>query len=289
MNYFLHIALMISLYVMLAGSINVITGYTGLVSLCHAAFYGIGAYTATLLMIHAGWGFLPSLVVAIAFVVGLSALVAIPSLRLKGDYFVLATLGFQVIVFSLLYNCTGLTNGPSGLSGIPDLSLLGIHFNSVLSYTLLSWICAAATLLFLRTVLGSPFGRLLTAIREDEVAVASLGKNPFHFKLLAFAMSAGLAATPGVVFAGYMRYIDPTSFTLAESIFILSILIIGGAGNVIGPIVGAVLMVVIPEALRFLNIPDTLAPNLRQIIYGLVLVVLMRYRSRGICGSYSFD
>lgn len=289
MNYLWHILVMINIYTILALSLNLVAGYTGLLSLCHAAFYGIGAYATTLLMMKAGWGFFPSLIVAILLTAALSLIIAVPSLRLKGDYFVLATLGFQIIVFVILYNWVSLTRGPYGIPGIPIPKVFGAEVNTVFRYFLFSGFFALLCGLLLWMLKTSPFGRVLRAIREDEVAAAALGKNVPLFKVAAFAIAAAFAAVPGALFAGYMRYIDPTSFTLMESVFIISIVIIGGAGNFVGPIAGAVFMVLLPEALRFLHIPDAIAANMRQIIYGLLLIILMRYRPQGLFGEYGFE
>lgn len=289
MNYLWHILVMINIYAVLASSLNLVAGYTGLVSICHAAFYGIGAYTTTLLMMRAGFTFLPAMVLAIPFTALIALLIALPSLRLRGDYFVLATLGFQVIVFGIFYNWVGLTRGPYGIPGIPTPSLFGIQVDSVFRYFLFSGFLAGACLVAIRLLVRSPFGRLLRAVRDDETAAAALGKNVPRVKTTAFALSAGFAAVPGALFAGYMRYIDPTSFTLMEAIFILSIVVIGGAGSLAGPVVGAAFMVLLPEALRFLQMPDAVAANMRQIIYGLLLIVLMRVRPQGFLGEYDFE
>jgi len=289
MNYLWHILVMINIYSILALSLNLVAGYGGLLSLCHAAFYGVGAYATTLLMMKAGWGFFPALFAAVLLTTLLSLIVAVPSLRLKGDYFVLATLGFQIIIFVILYNWVSLTRGPYGIPGIPIPQLAGITVNSVFRYFLFSGVLAGLCGWLLWMLKASPFGRVLKAVREDEIAAAALGKNVPLLKVTAFALAAAFAAVPGALFAGYMRYIDTTSFTLMESVFILSVIIIGGAGNFIGPVVGAVFMVLLPEALRFLHIPDAVAANMRQIIYGLLLIVLMRYRPQGLLGEYRFD
>jgi branched-chain amino acid transport system permease protein len=289
MNYLLYILVMISVYSILALSLNLLVGYTGLLSLCHAAFYGIGAYTSTLLVMELGFGFLPSLLLAMVATALLSLTISIPSLRLKGDYFVLASLGFQVIAFAVLYNWVGLTGGPFGISGIPRPNIFGIEINTVGSYVVFSGVIASVCAFLLFMVTRSPFGRVLKAIREDEIAAAALGKNVFRFKVTAFAIAATFAAVSGSLFAGYVRYIDPLSFNLTESVFILSILIIGGTGNTLGPIVGTVLMIVLPEALRFLQIPDAVAPNMRQIIYGGLILLLMRFRPRGLRGEYRYE
>ena len=286
MNYLLHLLIMVNIYLMLTLSLNLALGYTGLFSLSHAAFYGAGAYISTLLMMKLGLGFVPCLLISILGAVILSLIVGIPSLRLRGDYFVLATLGFQIIFFSILYNWVGLTRGPYGISGIPRPTILGFKIDSLPEFFIFSSVLSLLCFLLTWLIKRSPFGRILKAIREDEVAAAALGKNVPLFKTMAFAMSGGLAAIPGVLFAVYMRYIDPTSFTLMESVFIISVLLIGGAGNLKGPLAGVVFAIFLPEILRFLTIPDAMAANLRQIIYGLLIILLMRFKPQGLAGEY---
>lgn len=289
MTYLWHILITVNLYAVLASSLNLAVGYTGLSSMCHAAFYGIGAYVATLLMIEAGLGFFPSLGLAVIATAALSLIIAVPALRLRGDYFVLATLSFQIIVVSALYNWVDLTRGLNGIPGIPVPSVLGLEFDTPLRYFGFSSALAAATLFVIWLLVHSPFGRLLRAIREDEAAAAALGKNVPRIKATVFAIAAAAAAVPGALFAGYVRYIDPTTFTLTESIFILSVVVIGGAGSFWGPVAGAVLMILLPEALRFLDLSYATAANLRQIIYGLLLIILMRLRPQGLMGEYKFE
>jgi branched-chain amino acid transport system permease protein len=289
MTYLIHILNMISIYAILALSLNLLVGYTGLLSLSHAAFYGIGAYISSILLVNFSLPFLPAMLIGVAGTICISFLISVPSLRLRGDYFVLASLSFQVIIFSVLYNWVDLTNGPYGISAIPRPSVFGIRLDSAGSYLIFSVTVAAFCGILLYLIGNSPFGRVLKAIREDEIAAASLGKNILQFKIIAFAVAAGFAAVAGAVFSGYLRYIDPTSFTLLESVFILSIIIIGGTGNMAGPLAGTILMLVLPEALRFIGIPDTIAPNMRQLIYGVLILLIMRYRPQGLMGEYRYQ
>jgi branched-chain amino acid transport system permease protein len=288
MSYLLHILIMVNIYAVLALSLNLLVGYAGLLSICHAAFYGIGAYAGTLLMVDVGLKFWLALLLAVAATVVLSFTISVPALRLKGDYFVLASLGFQVITFAILYNWTGLTRGPYGISGIPQPTVLGLEINSPLAYFFFTGAIALFCIGLLYLIGHSPFGRVLKAIRDDEMAASALGKNIPRYKIMAFALAAGFAAVPGVLFAGYLQYIDPTSFTIMESVFILSIIIIGGTGNTVGPILGTVLLLFLPEALRFLGMPDAIAANMRQVIYGLVIIVMLRFRPQGLYGEYRF-
>ncbi|MDZ7337583.1 MAG: branched-chain amino acid ABC transporter permease [candidate division KSB1 bacterium] len=289
MNYLFHIIVMIGIYLILTQSLNLVMGYTGLLSVCQAAFYGIGAYTSTLLMTRWGVHFLPALLAGIVVAVALSFVVSVPTLRLRGDYFVLATLGFQAIVFGILYNWVSLTRGPYGIPGIPSPNLFGLTFQSPPSYMLLTTALALVTVVFVYLVTSCQFGRVLKTIREDEVVSQALGRNPVRFKITAFALGAGVAAIAGSLFAGYMRYIDPTSFTVAESLFLVTILAIGGSGNIKGPVVGTVILVMLPEALRFLQIPDSVAANVRMMLYALALVLVVIYRPRGLAGEFGFE
>ena len=288
MDYLFHIGVMANIYILLVLAANLPAGMTGLLSLCQAAFYGLGAYFAAFFLIQMQ---LPFLVVAAAVMLGAAAvslLVSYASIKLKGDYFVLATLGFQMLVFTVLYNWTGVTRGPYGISGIPGVQLLGWgsgKLSSVFAYFALTTVIsigAAALFLHLRR---SPFGRLLKAVRDDELALAALARNPVRVKFQSFFISAAFSGLAGLFYAAYIGYIDPTSFTLDESIFILSALFIGGTGNVRGPVAGALFVVVLPEILRFVGLPDALAANLRQVIYGLALIFVMYSRPQGLFGE----
>lgn len=289
MNYIFHILVMINIYIVLALSLNLLVGYAGLLSICHAAFYGLGAYISTLLMMKAGLGFLPAMACGVLGATLISFIVSLPSLRLKGDYFVIASLGFQIIVYSILYNWIDATRGPYGIPGIPRPDIFGYKVNEIWEYVILTGTFAAVVLLIFWRICHSPFGLVLKTISEDEVVAQSLGKPVARYKIIAFAISGGIAAISGTLYATYVTYIDPTSFTVDESIFILSAIILGGTGNIRGSLVGVVFVLVLPEILRFLQIPDAIAPNARQMIYGLMLILLMRFRPQGLWGDYAFE
>lgn len=289
MEYLLHILILIGIYVILSVSLNLIAGYTGLLSIAHAAFYGVGAYVAALTALNLHSPFLINIVCA--FVLGslLGALVGIPSLRIRDDYFVIATFAFQIITFSILNNWVSFTGGPMGLPGIPQPTIFGLTISSHLEFLLLVGFFCALTLWFSHRIVQSPFGRVLKAIREDEVFAQAAGKNVAAYKVLVFMIGTGMAAVAGVMYAYYISFIDPTSFTVMESIFIISIVIIGGAGSLWGPVTGAIVLVSLPELLRFLGMPSSIAANIRQILYGGLLVAFMMWRPRGFLGEYAFQ
>jgi branched-chain amino acid transport system permease protein len=288
MDYLLHILILICIYCIVGISLNLIAGYTGLISIAHAAFYGIGAYTAALLSLRFGTSFLLTIPAAIIVAAAIGFLIGFPSLRIRDDFFVIATFGFQVIIFSIMNNWMDLTQGPLGLPGIPQPELLGYKFSSHLDFLALSLFFAVAVYLISRRLVNAPFGNVLRAIREDELFAQSLGKNVNRYKVLIFSVGAGLVAIGGALYAYYITFIDPTSFTVPESIFMLSIVIVGGAGRLSGSIIGAILLVSIPELLRFIGMPSSIAANMRQILYGGLLVLFMMFRPKGIWGEFSF-
>lgn len=288
MEYILHILILIGIYTILSVSLNLLVGYTGILSIAHAAFYGVGAYIAALMALKLQTPFLLILFLAIIGAGIFGALVGIPSLRLKDDYFVIATFAFQIITFSILNNLVDFTGGPLGLPGIPQPTILGFVLTTHIEFLILVFILAGITFWIANKIVKSPFGRLLKAIREDEVFVRAAGRNVSFAKVKVFVISASLASIAGVVYATYITYIDPTSFTIMESIFIISIVIIGGSANLRGSIVGAVVLVALPELLRFIGLPNSIAANVRQILYGALLVIFMLWRPQGFLGEYKF-
>lgn len=287
MEYLLHLAIFICFYTLLAQSLNLSAGVTGLISLAQAGFYGIGAYTSALLSLNFGLSFWISLPIAILISGAIAFLISLVALRTVEDYFIICTLGIQVIIFSVMNNWMELTRGPLGIPGIPAIQLFGFAIDSKISFLLLSVFFTAIVWWLLNNLFNSGFGKTLTAISEDEIYAQSIGKNVYLSKTIAFTLSALFAAIPGTLYAHYISYIDPTSFTVSESIFILSIVIIGGMGNLTGSFLAATFMVLLPEILRFVGMPDSIAANMRQIIYGIILVVVMMTGKNGVKELFS--
>ena len=288
MEYILHILILINIYIIVGMSLNLVSGYTGLISLSHAGFYGIGAYTAALLALKYGIDFFIAIPIAIVVAMIIGAAIGYPGLRIRDDYFVIATFGFQVILFQIMNNWMELTNGPLGLPGIPQPTLFGYTFSSHIDFLILTTIFAVLVYFILKRLTKSPFGNILRSIREDDLFAQSLGKNVSRYKVMSFSIAAGLAAIAGALYAHYITFIDPTSFTILESVFMLSIVIVGGAGRLGGSIIGAILLVSIPELLRFIGMPSSIAANMRKILYGGLLVIFMMFRPKGIYGEFGF-
>ncbi|GAB6120210.1 branched-chain amino acid ABC transporter permease [Bacteroidia bacterium] len=281
MEYLLHLLILVGIYAMLSQSLNLSAGFGGMISLAHAGFYGVGAYTAALLAVNFGVPFLLVLPIAMLLSGLLALVVSAIALRTIDDYFIICTLGIQVIVFSLMNNWMSLTKGPLGIPGIPAISLFGVAIESKWAFLLLTLFFVALIFFFLKKLTASSFGLTLRALSEDEIFTQSLGKNVYLSKVISFTVGAMLAAVPGVLYAHYISYIDPTSFTVDESIFILSIVIIGGMRNLWGSVIAAAFLVFLPEVLRFVGMPNAIAANMRQIIYGGVLIFMMFRYSRG--------
>lgn len=289
MEYILHIVVMLNIYIILVLSTNLTAGMANLLTLCQASFYGIGAYAGAYLLMRFNLPFILVALIVMPLAGAFSLIISFASIKLKNDYFVLASLGFQMIVYTILYNWISVTRGPYGISAIPSIKLFGIiSLSNIWAYALFTVFVSAILIFVFMRIKKSPYGRVLKAMRNEESHVMALGKNTVAFKSWAFLLSAAFSSIAGVIYASYVNYIDPTSFTLDESLFIISALFIGGVGNIKGPIVGALFVVIVPEILRFIGMPDAVASNLRQIIYGLSLIIVMYYRPKGICGESTF-
>lgn len=288
MEYFLHILIISGIYIILTLSLNLIVGFTGLAALGHIAFACVGAYTSSLLALNYGISPWIGLWIGafIAFLLGL--VIGFPSIRMKGDYLALATFGFGVIVYSVSKNWVDLTRGPMGLPGIPKFSILSFELQPVWAYLILVILFVIFTAFVINRIANSPFGRILKSIREDEIASLSIGKNVNHYKLIVFVVGAFFAGIAGSLYAHYITFIDPSSFTVMESIAILLMVVFGGMGSIKGSFIGALILVIFPEMLRFLGMPSSIAAPLRQMIYGFLLIVLMLKRPQGIIGEYRF-
>lgn len=289
MNYVYHLIVYFEVYAIVAMSLNLLIGYGGLLQVAHAAYYGVGAYAAALVWSNLGWGFFTGLGAAALSAGLLSLLVSLPAWRFKGDSFVMISIAVQTLLYAALYNWTEVTNGPFGISGISRPVIANYNFVTTGSIMLL-YGCLA---LMLGTVMAllkwSPFGRALQAMRDDELAARSIGLPVDWLKLQSFAIASFMVGIAGGLYAAYVSYIDPTSFSLNESILMLSMVIVGGTGNVRGPLTGAAVLILLPEILRYLHLPDNIAANVRLLAYGLLMIVMMHIRPQGLAGVYRYQ
>jgi len=285
MEYFIYIGTLIAIYTTLTISLNLLVGYTGLISIAQAGIYGVGAYVTALLALHVTNNLAVSFVLAAIAGVAVSLIVALPSLRLKNEYFLIATMGFQAIIFSMFMNLE-ITGGASGLYGVPHPTLFGYTIRTSFEKFLIALSLAVTCYWLALRITRAPFGRLLRAVREDETAVAALGKSVFRIKFAIFVFSAVFAAAAGTIYVYSLTALDPVAFGLDESIFIITLVIVGGTGSLNGSVLAAALLILLPETFKFLAIPEAIAPQLRQVLYGLLLVFFTRYRRQGLIGEY---
>jgi branched-chain amino acid transport system permease protein len=288
MEYLLHIGIMVMIYIIITVSSNLLIGLSNQISLGQAALYGIGAYITALSTLVLDLPMIPTLLIVMLVNAGISFLLSLPAIRLKGDFFILLTLAFQFIVYSVLYNLVPITRGADGIGGIPAPNILGLFtMDSNLSVFFLSMALVIIVIAMFYHFFYSPFGRALVALREDEVALQLLGRNTARIKIWAFVVSSAFLGLGSYLYASYMTYISPVSFNLQESIFILVAVLIGGVGTIRGSILGALFVILLPEALRLLGLPDQYAAPLHQMIYGSVLIAMMFVKPGGLAGKFS--
>ncbi len=284
-TYLLGVLVTLSIFGLLAVSLDLLIGYTGLFTIVHGALFGAGAYASATITLQLGFGFWIGALAGIVVGGLISLLIAIPSLRVSGHYLVLASFGVQEVLHGFYLNLDEVTGGPGGLRGIPRPAFFGMTVQSNGAYlALYATILVVVTLTLLRLV-NSPFGLVLKAVREDEMAPQALGKDVVALKVKAFVTSGCIAGLAGSMYAHYVTFVSPESFDVHASIFILSMVLIGGMGTLYGALVGAAVLVILPEMLRFLPIGSTELGPVRQIVYGTLLVVFCFVRPRGLVSS----
>ncbi len=280
--YLLHIIALACTYAIPAIGLNIMLGYAGLVCLGHAAFVGLGAYTLGILAVDHGFGFWTALPLAALVAGAAGALLGAVTLRLRTHFFMIATLAFGLVLHAIMNNWEELTRGPVGLPGIPrpeGFALLGFElaFRRLPDFAAFAVGATALAFALSALLIRSDFGRMLSALRQDETLAAAKGVNVTAGKILAFAIGAAIAGAGGAVKAAFLRVAAPASFEYLEGINLVLIVIIGGAGRLSGPLLGALLFVALPEYLR-------VAAEWRLVFFGVALVLLMRFAPEGLAG-----
>ncbi|MBI1958819.1 MAG: ATP-binding cassette domain-containing protein, partial [Candidatus Rokubacteria bacterium] len=287
MDFWLHVVNMIGLFIMLGVSLNLLLGYGGLVSMAQAAFFGVGAYAAALSARDLGLPFPLTLVVAIVVTTLLAGVVTFPALRVRGEYLILLTLAFQMVIYGLMLSWVDLTAGRTGISGIPRPRLFGKTLVTPAEFLPLIATGALVTFAIAYRIGESPLGRVLKAMRDDETATLAIGKSVLRYKVLVFCVSGGLAGVAAGLFAHYQAFINPFSFNLDRSIFLVALVVLGGTGNLLGTVAGAILFVGLPEVLRFLQARQDIVDAIRNLVFGLLLVLFMRFRPEGLVPEHA--
>lgn len=280
-TYLLRVAIMVAIYIVLASSLNIIIGFTGMFSLGHGAFYGIGAYTSALLAINFGLPFWITMPLAGIMAAAIGAFLGLSTLRLRHTFLVFGTLAFGEIVRLIILNWNSLTRGPRGIPGIPAPQIFGFAFEGYVSYYYLMLVFTILVIFLIYRIYKSRIGRAFLALREDERAANSMGINVFGYKVLAFSLACFFAGLTGAFYAHLATYISADQFGIMESFLILSMVAIGGTGSIVGPIIGGALLMLVPEIFRFLA-------DYRMAFYGVVLIIVIVVKPEGIAGIKAF-
>jgi branched-chain amino acid transport system permease protein len=277
-NYVIDVAVLAGIYMILALGLNVVVGFTGLLNLGFVAYYAIGAYSFALMNTRLGWDFWTAMPLALMLTTLSGFIFAIPALRLKGDYLALVTLGFGEIVRITINNWDSFTRGPNGIGGIEAPSFLNVSLATLSSFYYLVLFFVVLTVVVMSRVHRSRIGRAWIALREDEIAASAMGIRSTLYKLYSVSFGAFWAGLAGCLFAAKMRFISPESFTFMESVLILCMVILGGLGSIAGVIIGAIILVCLPEVLREIQM-------YRMLALGAGVVLLMIFRPQGLFGG----
>lgn len=280
-----HILTLVAIYVMIALSLNLAMGYTGLVNFGHIGLLGAGAYTSAILMTKFEWNFWPALLAAALVSGALGALISLPSKKIKDDYFALLTLGFLFITSAIFINWTEMTRGTLGIRGITRPEA----FSEPLTFFLLCFLFALFTYVVLHQIVSSPFGRVLEAIRDDELVAESLGKNVGKAKIISLSLSGVFVGIAGALLATFLRLINPGTFWLDPLVLALASVVIGGLASLRGSVAGVLLVFAVSESLRFFSIPSSMVGPLRIIIFMFALLLIILWRPKGIFGRADLD
>jgi branched-chain amino acid transport system permease protein len=277
-DYYRDILTLTGMYIVLALGLNIVVGQAGLLNLGYVAFYAIGAYTYAILSTVYGLSFWPGLVAGALVSAGFALLLGIPTLRLRGDYFAIVTLGLGEITRIVLNNWDSMTGGPNGISKIGRPTLGGYVFSTTLEFYYLILLMTIITVFAMHRLMNSRIGRAWIAIREDETAAEAMGIDTFRLKLLAFVLGSSWAGLTGVFFAAKMAFVSPESFTFFESVLILCMVVLGGMGSIPGIILGAFLLITLPEIFRDFQ-------DYRMLAFGAALVLMMVFKPQGLLGA----
>lgn len=281
MEYIFSIIVIVGIYVILSSSFNLIIGYGGLISIAHPVFFAMGAYASGLVSRDLGVPIYVAIPIGGIVAMAMSILLSLPSLRVSGDYLLIASIGFQLGLLQIIKNMEFM-GASSGLSNIPgvanDVTERGLYVLLVLAVTV-------AVVWVIRWVISGSYGRAVAAMRDDELAFRTLGRNAMWIKIAVFALGSGFAGIAGGLYAHYFRFVSPEQFDILMSATILTMVVVGGMGTTWGPVIGAVLLQILPQAITFLNLPPSILGPLQGILFtGLVLIFLF-VRPGGFMGA----
>ena len=281
MDYLYAILILIGIYIILATSFDLVIGHCGLISIAHPTFFAIGAYVSAMLAKDAGWPIPLAMLAGGGAALASSILVALPALRVSGDYLLIASIGFQLGLIELAKHIPAI-GGAGGLSNIPSFL---INDYGRLSYVALVLVLAALAVLFVRWLARGPYGRMMAAMRDDELAFTMLGRNAIWVKVSAFAIGSGIAGIAGALYAHYFRFLEPDQFGLLASSTVLTMVVVGGMRSTWGPVLGAVVLQLLPQAITFLGLPPSVLGPLQGVLFSGLVLFFMFARPQGLIAA----
>lgn len=285
-NYIINLLTLATIFSIAAASLNVLVGYAGIFSIAHAIFFGLGAYTGAQFALLVVPDVLVASLIGAVVSGALSLLLALPALRVRGEYFVAAGLGLQMVGITIFSEAHSLTGGHGGLVGIPPATLFGFDVSSPGLFLIVCLVALIVSLVIIHTLMKSSFGRALMSIRDNESAAESFGKNVPLLKTLAMVIGCAIVGVAGTLFAFNLAFINVESFTLEQSILMLAMVVIGGVGTLSGPLIGAIFLLILPAILTFIPfIPPTEIGTVQQFIYGSLMAILMIFKPSGLAGK----
>jgi len=276
-GYIVGLGVMFCINLILVASLNLIMGYCGQISLCHGGFFGLGAYVSGVLSSKYGMPGLIDIFCAMALTAFSALLVALLTLRLRGHYLAMATLGFNAILSVLFVELVGLTGGPNGLSGVNPIHIFGLPFGTDRWFFYLAWMVSLLVMWGILNLVGSRVGRAITSLADSEIGAASLGINTYGLKVMVFVLSASLAALAGSLYVHYTQFASPETFNFFASVLLVMMVAVGGWGKYWGPLFGALVFTVIPELLQSFH-------DLQLLIFGVGMIAVLMFVPGGIAG-----
>lgn len=281
MEYIYSVLILIGIYTIMASSFNLIIGFGGLISIAHPIFFALSAYASALANMHFGVPVPLAILLGTLFAAAMSVMLSLPSLRVSGDYLLIASIGFQLGFVEVIKN----VDFAGGAGGLTNIASMYSGSNRSLAFVATILVIAIAVVAFVHWLTRGEYGRAIQAMRDDEECFSSLGRNPMAIKITIFAIGSGLAGLAGALYAHYFQFLTPEQFGIIQSALILTMVVIGGMGTTLGPVVGALLLTALPQAITFLNLPPSVMAPLQGMLYTGLVVIFLFVRPAGLVGK----
>jgi len=282
-EYVYSVLILIGINIIMASSFNLIIGFGGLISIAHPIFFALSAYASALANMHFGVPIPLAILLGALFAAAMSVMLSLPSLRVSGDYLLIASIGFQLGFVEVIKN----VDFAGGAGGLTNIASMYSGPNRSLAFVATVLVIAVAVVAFVHWLTGGEYGRAIQAMRDDEECFSSLGRNAMAIKITIFAIGSGLAGLAGALYAHYFQFLTPEQFGIIQSALILTMVVVGGMGTTSGPVVGALLLTALPQVITFLNLPPSVMAPLQGMLYTGLVILFLFVRPAGLVGTRS--